>query len=183
MLKIVTAPDSILSTKAKEIKKIDKRILKLIDEMKITLNHTTDPEGVGLAAPQVGEDLQLFIAKPSKKSPILTFINPKIISIDKTTENTPKEKKTDHEKLEGCLSLPNIWGGVLRSPSVTLSYSDENGKEHRKKFTGFLATIIQHECDHLEGTLFPKHVLAQGKKLFKSHKNKKNEDVFEEIEL
>ncbi|MCL5438584.1 MAG: peptide deformylase [Patescibacteria group bacterium] len=183
MLKIVTAPNSILSQKAREIKNIDKKILKLIEEMRITLNNTRDPEGVGLAAPQVGENLQLFIAKPSRKSPILTFINPKIISIDKIIPDASDEQKINHQKLEGCLSLPNIWGGVSRNPSITLSYLDENGKEHKRKFTGFLATIIQHEYDHLDGILFPKHVLAQRKKLFKSHKNKKNEDVFEEIEI
>ena len=81
------------------------------------------------------------------------------------------------------MSLPTIWGPVLRSSSVTLSYLDEYGKSHKKKFSNFLSTIIQHEMDHLQGILFPKRVLEQKGILYKSHKNEKGEDVFEEITI
>ena len=92
-----------------------------------------------------------------------------------------KQKRV--RKLEGCLSLKDIWGDVVRSPEVTLEYFDEKGKKHTKTFNGFLATIIQHEMDHLEGILFPKRVLEQKGTLYKSEKDEKGQDIFEEIKI
>lgn len=213
MLKIVTAPNPILSQKAKpcavrgstsryapvpnrmvlgrygakSVAKIDAGILNLIEGMKQVLLSAKDPEGVGLAAPQVGKPLQIFLAKPSDKSDFMVFVNPEIITQSSKVDYVKRPKKDASEKasrkLEGCLSLPAIWGPVLRSSSVTLSYLDEHGKSHKKKFSNFLATIIQHEIDHLNGILFPKRVLEQKGKLYKSHKDEKSEDVFEEIEI
>jgi len=155
--------------------------------MKKSLLATTDPKGVGLAAPQVGKSLQIFIAKPTDKSKISVFINPKIIkqSLVRSYIKRPKRDESEKasKKLEGCLSLPNIWGPVLRSSSLILSYLDEKGIEHKQKFSDFMATVIQHEMDHLSGVLFPKRVLEQQGTLYKSHKNKQGEDEFEEIEI
>ena len=82
------------------------------------------------------------------------------------------------------LSLQDIWGIVERHSTVTLSYLDATGKKHDKeKFTGFMATIIQHEVDHLNGILFPKRVIEQKNKLYKSSKDTKGETVFEEIAI
>lgn len=186
MVNIITAPNPILSQSAKQISKVDSNTLKLIEEMKKTLLAAKDPQGVGLAAPQVGKSLQIFLAKPSLKSPTLTFINPKITaSINAPIRNTKYEIHTT--KLEGCLSLPNIWGEVKRDPKIKLQYQlITNNHElitKTRTFSGFIATIIQHETDHLNGILFPKKVLEQKGKLYKSRKNKKGEDVFEEIEL
>lgn len=182
MLKITTAPNPVLSLIAKPVAKVNDSILKIVEEMKRTLNVTSDPKGVGLAAPQVGKSLRLFIAKPTEESKISVFINPEII--EKSSEiDYVKRPKKDSKKLEGCLSLPTIWGPVLRSSSLTLSYLDEQGNQHKQKFSRFMATIIQHEIDHLDGILFPKRVLEQNGILYKSHKNKKNEDEFEEIEI
>lgn len=181
MLKIISGPNPVLSQKAKPVKKIDKSILQLIGEMKQTLSAAKDPEGVGLAAPQVGKPLQIFIIKPTPKSPILTFINPEIERSDKKL--TQRRSAHAGNKLEGCLSLLNIWGDVLRHPQITLSYLDDKGSPHKRKFTGFIATIIQHEIDHLQGVLFPKRALEQKGKLYKSHKNKKGQEVFEEMEI
>lgn len=184
MLPIVKAPNEVLSAQAKTIEKIDKYILQLIEDMKETLLNTHDPEGVGLAAPQVGKSLQLFIAKPSPKAPFLVCINPKIVSESETMQELGRPKRSKAPaKLEGCLSLQDVWGTVRRHKTITLSYQDEIGKTHTKTFTGFLATIIQHETDHLHGILFPRRVFEQSGKLYKSKKDKKNEDVFEEIEL
>ncbi len=184
MLPIVKAPHSVLSSQAELVKTIDHGVKKLIEEMKDTLLNTHDPEGVGLAAPQVGKSLQLFLAKPTVKSPFLVFINPKIINESETMQELKRPKKSNAPgKLEGCLSLVDIWGIVRRHSAITVSYTDETGKQHTKKFTGFLATIIQHETDHLHGILFPKRVLEQQGKLYKSHKNKKAEDEFEEITI
>jgi len=96
------------------------------------------------------------------------------------------EKVTGKEhlrKLEGCLSLPDIWGDVQRFPRITVRYLDETGKQHKRKFRGFMSTVIQHEIDHLNGTLFPKRVLEQGGTLYKSEKDEKGEDVFEELKI
>lgn len=184
MLAIIKAPNEVLSTPAKPINKIDASVLHLIEQMKQTLNKTRDPEGVGLAAPQVDKSLQLFLTKPTPKSAFLVCINPKIISQSETMQELGRPKRSKAPaKLEGCLSLVNIWGTVKRHATLTLSYLDEQGKPHTKKFSGFLATIIQHEIDHLQGILFPKRVLEQQGKLYKSHKNKKGEDEFEPIEI
>lgn len=183
MLKIVQAPESVLAQTAKPINNIDKAIQQLIQEMKETLVSAKEPEGVGLAAPQVDKSLQLFIIKQTPRSPILIFINPKIEQfLDKSEigEN-PKEEKKVH--LEGCLSLYSVWGVVERHPGVVLSYQDETGQRHKRTFNGFLATIIQHEYDHLQGILFPKRVLEQKNQLYKSIKNAKGETEFEEIKL
>lgn len=187
MLKIVTAPNPVLSSIAKPISKVDAFVIKLVEEMKTTLEKTIDPKGVGLAAPQVGKPLRIFLAKPTDKSKILVFINPKITkqSSEKDYVKRPKKdvSKKASKKLEGCLSLPTIWGPVLRASSLTLTFLDEQGKSHIKPFKNFMATIIQHETDHLNGVLFPKRVLEQKGTLYKSHKNEKNEDEFEEIEI
>lgn len=185
MLSIVQAPAPILSTPAKRIGKIDKDIKKIIAEMTHSLLHATDPEGVGLAAPQVGKSLQLFLIKESPKDPLLVFINPVLhITEGQSLQITAKKEKKDKEvKLEGCLSLQDIWGVVNRYPEIDLTYQDESGKLHTKHFDSFLATIIQHEYDHLQGILFPRRVLEQNGKLYKSVKDAKGETEFEEISL
>ena len=192
MISIITAPNPILSQSAKQIPKVNLNILKLIKDMEEALLAAKDPEGVGLAAPQVGKSLQIFLAKPSLKSPILIFINP-VITQKNAEQNAERRKRSsasgsakfrDSEtKLEGCLSLPNIWGEVDRSSQITLSYQDNKGNPHKRIFKGFIATVIQHEADHLDGILFPKRVFEQKGKLYKSRKNKKGEDVFEKIEI
>ncbi len=183
MLKIVQAPNPVLSQKAKRIAKVDKSVLKLINDMEESLVAATDPIGVGLAAPQVGRSLQLFIAKPTKKSKLLVFINPVIEKFENKTDGEKLKKKNEHKKLEGCLSLRDIWGEVERYDSVEVSYQDMTGKRHNRRFDGFMATIIQHETDHLKGVLFPRRVLEQNGILYKSEKDEKGEDVFEEIKL
>jgi peptide deformylase len=187
VIKIVTAPNPVLFSKAKPISKVNSSVLSVVNQMKKALLKTTDPKGVGLAAPQIGKSLRIFIAKPTDDSEISVFINPEIIqrSSERDYIKRPKKKsgKKNSKKLEGCLSIPTIWGPVLRNSSITLSYLDEKGKQHEQKFSNFLATIVQHEMDHLEGVLFPKRVLEQKGILYKSHKNEKNEDEFEEIEI
>jgi peptide deformylase len=180
MLKIVTAPNPVLSTKAKSVAKVDFAVLKLIEQMEEALNAAADPIGVGLAAPQVGKSLSLFIAKPTENAKMQAFINPKIVKIEDGKVGKAKGKT---KKLEGCLSLKDIWGEVERAKAIELDYVDIEGKPHHKKFTGFIATIIQHEVDHLNGILFPKRVLEQKGTLYESKKNSKGEDIFEELTI
>lgn len=207
MQKIVQAPSEVLSVKAQPVGKIDKSVQKLLSEMEKTLLSARDPEGVGLAAPQIGKSLRIFIVKQSPRSPILTFINPVIekffdnpelkkpistqsakiakmkkkLSEAKSASGGPKIDKG--VQLEGCLSLNTIWGVVKRHDEVVLSFQDELGARHTKTYDGFIATIIQHEYDHLDGVLFPKRVLEQENKLYKSVKNKDGETEFEELEI
>lgn len=198
MLKIVTAPNPILSSIAKPVPRVNASVIKIVEEMKKTLSATFDPEGVGLAAPQVGKSLRMFLARPTDKSKIQVFINPKILKKTKASHltidsdrrqllNTSGNKESKRTKLEGCLSLLNIWGEVKRDSEVTLQYQliTNNSKliTKTRRFSGFLAAIIQHETDHLDGILFPKRVLEQKGRLYKSRKNEKGEDIFEEIEI
>lgn len=178
MLSIVNAPNAILSQTAKKVVKFDRNVQKLINDMEKALVTQKDPEGVGLAAPQIGKSLRIFIMKPTPKAKCTVVINPEILE---TTKG--KKEKSETTKLEGCLSLPQIWGEVERNESITLSYQDETGRTHTKTFTGFLATIVQHEVDHLNGILFPKRVLEGKGALYKSHKDKQGKEIFDPIDL
>lgn len=169
-MKILTVPNPILSQKTKPVKKIDGKIKRLVKEMIKTLEAQTDPPGVGLAAPQVGENLALFIIKPKKKAKPQVFINPKIIK-SKTqnpkSEINPKPKiKKKKIPLEGCLSIPKIWGVVKRSDKILLEYQDLSGQKKTEWFSDFPAVIIQHEIDHLEGILFTKRAIDQNSPLY-----------------
>lgn len=182
MLEIVQAPNPVLSKEAQVLPgnppKLD---FSFIREMEKALDEASDPKGVGLAAPQVNKSISLFITKPGEKSKLQVFVNPKIISY----EDKPKIKgqRSKNNKLEGCLSLKDIWGEVKRHDAVILEYYDENGKKHKKKFSGFMSTIIQHEVDHLHGILFPKRVLEQKRQLYHSKMDEDNEMIFEPIEI
>jgi peptide deformylase len=190
MYKIVKTPNPVLTTVAKPVASFDKKLQKILQDMEVTLLNTSDPIGVGLAAPQVDISLQIFLARPTENAPVLPFINPMIISSSEIIKESikklsKKERREAEDKkiLEGCLSMPNIWGHVTRSQKIVLTYQDSTGKKHTTTFTGFMATIIQHEVDHLNGILFTKHVLSQREKLYKSYKNKNGEEEFEEINL
>lgn len=179
-MEIVKAPNIVLSSIAKRVPKIDKEIKNLIEEMKKTLVSQKDPEGIGLAAPQVGKSLQIFIIKEQKDSPFFVFINPKI-----TLLGTLKKKKMPkkNSRLEGCLSLKDIWGTVKRFSKVKVEYTNELGVEKTEIFSGFFAIIAQHEYDHLQGILFPKRTLGQKGQLYKARKDEKGEDILDPIEL
>jgi peptide deformylase len=165
MLKIVLTPNNILLQKVQSVIKIDSKIKQLVYDMEETLIAQVDPQGVGLAAPQVGISLSLFIIKPSQESNTEVFINPKILEIKSPVERRQSHKKK-HTKLEGCLSVPRIWGPISRAPKIRLTYQDLNGIFHTKWFTGFKAVIIQHECDHLKGILFTQRALEEKSKLY-----------------
>lgn len=193
MYTIVTTPNKVLIEKAKPVTRFDKKLEQIIAEMEKTLRATKDPIGVGLAAPQVGLSIRLFQMKPTEKSRVTTYINPVIESTSNEEEvptftnskkiESKKPESSKNKLLEGCLSIPDIWGNVTRKKEVTLSWQDEKGNNFKQTFTGFPAIIIQHEVDHLNGILFTTHVIAQNEKLFKSHKNKDGEDEFDEIQI
>lgn len=179
-MKIVQTPDPVLAAKAAKLQKIDKDLLSLIEEMKTTLVTAADPPGIGLAAPQVGKSLQLFIIKQKPSDPFSIFINPEVTPLGTLIQ---RKSKKGGDMLEGCLSIKDIWGTVQRYPKVKVKWMDETGNTQIKTFDGFFATIIQHEFDHLQGILFPKHTLEQQGKLYKSHKDEKGVDIFDPVKL
>lgn len=130
--------------KAPEIQKIIKEMTDALGKIKI---------GVGLAAPQIGKNLRIFIiAKELAETMVhghAVFINPKIM--------TQADQKIQLE--EGCLSLPNIWGKIERSVKVKIEAMDERGKKFKIKNNGLIAQIFQHEIDHLNGILFSDHAV------------------------
>ena len=131
--------------------------------MKETLLSTKDPEGVGLAAPQVGKLLRIFIIRSGRK--ITTFINPKITWRSKKLNTDVLSEKEQY--LEGCLSIPQIYGLVKRPHEIKIQYLNEKGTNIKDKYKGFTSANIQHEYDHLEGVLFTSRVLKEGEKLYK----------------
>lgn len=179
MKSIVVVPDAILTTPARPITAFDKRLKKLVDDCKKTLIATKHPKGVGLAATQIGSSQRVFVTRPRAESPIRVFINPEIINVSsELTDGVPERDN----KLEGCLSIPGIWGRVKRARRIRLRYQDENGKAHEESFEGFIATIIQHETDHINGILYTRRVLEQNGKLYKTAKAQ-DKEILEEVSL
>lgn len=124
-------------------------------------------EGVGLACPQVGVSLKMFIVDLTPMSESKddkyanyrkVFVNPEILEFSKD--------KISME--EGCLSIPDISESVSRSKSVKISYQDENFEKHVEEFSGYEARVIQHEYDHLLGTVFTDKISPIRKQLIKS---------------
>lgn len=184
MLKIITVPHHMLTTKCKPVGQIDKRIKKIVKDMEETLDNQKNPEGVGLSAPQVAIDARIFIIKNPGDKKLMTFINPKILKMENLPtpeKNSKKGKKGDEEdeyedsNLEGCLSIPNVWGAVKRFDRVQLEYLDLEGKTHTDWFTGFSAVVVQHEYDHLDGILFTQRVVEQGNPLYREVRGKLRE--------
>ncbi|MDO8571140.1 MAG: peptide deformylase [bacterium] len=101
-------------------------------------------EGVGIAAPQVGKNIRLFLARTDNKRGFDVFINPRL-SRKSLRKNTMEE---------GCLSVPGHYGLVRRHLAVTIHYTDEKGKERSERARGLFARVLQHEFDHIEGVLF-----------------------------
>ncbi len=160
MLKILTVPNPVLNKPSLPTVLVDSRIKKLVKEMEKTLEAQVDPVGVGLAAPQIGENIRLFIMKPMPGAAKITVcINPTISSTPGVATGAPRVTKKN--KLEGCLSIPHIWSAIVRKPSVKLEYQDLSGKIITKLFRGFEAVIVQHEMDHLEGVLFTQRAVEQ----------------------
>lgn len=150
MLKIVTIPNQILTTPTKPVTAFDESLKKLVREMEKTLQDQHDPEGVGLAAPQVGVNLSVAIValnggrtKAPDQPIFFALINPKITKLS-------GKKGEDYE---GCLSIPDKYGIVERALDIEVQAQDLKGEKIEMKASGFLARIIQHEVDHLEGKL------------------------------
>jgi len=155
--------DPLLRKKAKPIEKKTEELEEIIENMWETMYYS---DGVGLAAPQVGKSIRMFLVdasagadeEPELKDFKKVFINPEII------ETAGEEWIMN----EGCLSLPEIREDVKRPDVVRIKYLDENFEPHEQEFSGFAGRVIQHEYDHLEGVLFIDYLSPLRKRLLKS---------------
>lgn len=153
-LQLVTFPHPVLRHKSKPIVRVDAELHDLVNQM---FEIMYDFRGVGLAANQVALPIRLFVANPSgdrqEKEQEMVFINPVI--------NKPKGTV---EAEEGCLSLPGLNANVFRSKSLEVNAYDLQGNEIAGPVDGFLARIIQHELDHLDGVMFIDRLTEEGQR-------------------
>ena len=147
MLKIVKAPNPILTTKTELVKKIDDNILNLANEMIATCRQAN---GIGLAAPQIGKSIRLCVIDLEHIGiPPFALVNPRIVR--------KSLKKVEME--EGCLSIPGVFGIVNRPEAVTVKAMNLDGTENKFRADGMLSRVIQHELDHLDGILFTSKII------------------------
>ena len=137
--RIRLSDDEILRKKSRAVKVVDDKIRQILNDMADTMYNTEN--GAGLAAPQVGI-LKCLVVMDMGQG-LIKLVNPKIIKQEGT-----------QEVVEGCLSIPNTWGKLIRPAKVTVQALNENGEEIILTGTGDLAKCICHEIDHLEGILF-----------------------------
>jgi peptide deformylase len=147
-LPILVAPDPRLKVKAKAVDKVDAEICQLMDDMLETMY---DANGIGLAAPQVGVQKRVLVMDITKDdeepNPIL-MANPEIVWASEDEEL----------REEGCLSLPDQFADVVRPRAVRVRYLDHQNEVRELDADGLVAVCVQHEMDHLEGTLFVDHI-------------------------
>ena len=173
ILPIVAYGDPVLKRKAKEIPEDYPDLQKLIDDMFETMYNAS---GVGLAAPQIGKSIRLFIVDaspfaedddvPEKVKALLkdakeVFINPTIV----------EESGDEWDFSEGCLSIPDIREDVFRKPNIRLEYYDRDFNFKTLELDGLYARVIQHEYDHIEGILFTDKLSSFKRRLIKGKLN------------
>lgn len=153
---------SVLRKLAEDIEKDYEGLDELIDNMYETMYHS---DGIGLAAPQVGKSIRLFILDASP----LAEDYPELDGLKRTFINAHiTEKKGEMiQSNEGCLSIPDIREDVMRYPEITIEYMDKDFNKITEHFEGIPAVIVQHEYDHLDGILFTDKVSALRKKFLK----------------
>ncbi len=169
ILPIVAIGDPVLKKQAVDITKDYPKLDILLENMHETMYNAY---GVGLAAPQIGLAIRLFLVDtaPFAEDDDLTndeqeqlknfkrvFINARIL----------EEEGEEWGFCEGCLSIPDVREDVFRKPIITVEYYDENFKKHTEKFDGLIARVIQHEYDHIEGVLFTDKLSTLKKRLIK----------------
>ena len=169
ILPIVAYGDPVLRKMGKDIERDHPGLEELIADMQETMKNA---QGVGLAAPQIGKDIRLFLidAAPFAENEELddeerdflkdfkrTFINPEIV----------EEEGDEWAFTEGCLSIPNINEDVYRPETIRVKYLDENFNEKEEELSGLPARIFQHEYDHIEGILFTDRLSSLKKRLLK----------------
>jgi len=163
ILPIYTYGNPVLRKEATNIEKDYPGLNELIDNMFETMHQA---DGVGLAAPQVGLGIRLFVVDlaalkdddPELAAFKAVMINPEIM----------EESEEETEYSEGCLSIPGISEKVIRPEWIKIKYLDRQFVEHIEEFDGFKARVIQHEYDHLEGSLFTDHINPLRRQMLKT---------------
>jgi len=166
VLQIYKYGDDVLKLKAKDVENIDGKTVDLIKQMIHTLHNTNN--AIGLAAPQVGESLQLSVidlTMGQKEDERILLLNPEILEAEGSEVGD-----------EGCLSFPGITLNVNRSAKIFLKTINLDGKEIRKEIEGFMARVIQHEIDHLNGVLMVDRVSSLKRQLVKKEIKKLKKD-------
>jgi peptide deformylase len=168
LLPILVAPDPRLKLKAKPVAAVDGRVRRLMDDMAETMYAAP---GIGLAAPQVGVLERVLVVDVGKDDApeIMKIANPELLWVSETLATFN----------EGCLSLPDHYADVERPAECRVRYLDYQGERREIHAEGLLATCLQHEMDHLDGTLFVDHIsaLKRGMILRKLQKLKKAKEL------
>ena len=139
----------------------------LIENMKATMYAS---EGIGIAAPQVGVSAKIvYIDASALKESFPELADSKYVLINPEITVLDDGKRLSRD--EGCLSLPGIYEGVVRTEKIRIKWQDENFVEHDEVIEGYLARVMQHECDHLDGKVFIDHLSSIRKQLIKGKLN------------
>ncbi len=181
-MKIITVPHPTLRQSAAPIMKVDKKTVSLISDLAKTLKNKRNPRGVGLAAPQVDNLIRAFAIDQSGKEheqDIKVFLNPVITkhSFNKSLGEDPKAPT-----LEGCLSIPKLYGPVPRWEWVEVEFDEiVEGELQRQKarFDWYIARVFQHELDHLDGVLFTDYSLEYDLPLYQENEEGKLEEMLD----
>jgi peptide deformylase len=169
ILPIVGYGDPVLRKVCKDITPDYPNLSSLIENMYETMEHAY---GVGLAAPQIGLDIRVFIVDTepfSESEKLSTEEQEKLRTFKKTfiNANILKEEGNEWGFNEGCLSIPEVREDVYRYEKITIEYFDANFEKHTETYDGLIARVIQHEYDHIEGILFTDHISTLKKTLIK----------------
>ncbi len=163
-LTILNYPDARLHTIAKPVQVVNDDIRTLIADMAETMY---DAPGIGLAATQVDQHIQLLLVDTSKEqNDLQVFINPKIVA---------KNGEQDYE--EGCLSVPGVYETVTRAEKITVEALDANGKKFKLNAEGLLSVCIQHEMDHLLGKVFVEYLSPLKRNRIRAKMQKHNREI------
>ncbi len=180
MAKIITVPDPILRKISAPIEKLNKKVNSIIDDVESTLHKGNNPRGVGLSAVQIGKPIRVFSTllptsgnpDDDQESVISTYVNPEITNASKKLTLGPSKRRP---YLEGCLSIPKIWGPIWRHAWIKFKWQDKQLNWKEKKFLDFEARVLQHELDHLNGILFTDHSIKHNLPLYEERNNKLHE--------
>ena len=155
LLAIIIAPDPRLKISAKAVDRVDQEVRALMDDLVETMHSAN---GLGLAAPQVGDGRRVLVVDVAEKdeepNPI-SMANPELLWVSDDI----------HPHEEGCLSLPDYYAEVERPDAIKVRYLDYGGEIQELETDGVLATCIQHEMDHLDGVLFVDHISSLKRKM------------------
>ena len=185
-MKIITVPHPTLRTTATPVQEVDQKLRALVKNLTYTLSTQKNPRGVGLAANQIDVPKRVFATNVSENeqapAKISIFINPTIADHSRGLILGPN---AEDEILEGCLSIPALYGPVPRYSWIQLEYQiieEDKLRPVTKKFTDFEARVIQHELDHLNGVLFTDYSLEYDLPVYReNHRTHKLEEIDKRI--